>query len=416
LHAAGHGQDIGEDTPSNPQVPVTDAGSDSNVPASDSCTTWRHDSDLVRADLADRSCSTIAAKAFRYALCACDVLTSRAQLTSDAFDSARGPYMRPEPGAGIGSNGVLYVRAGAELTGTLAVGGTGIASLTGGSFHIGGNALVGGDLTFKEAEATFDRELWVGGNIATTGSAVHVARTLHQSPGSKLPGNIGASERTNSEEVVVDNPCPCADRRLLDFDALRQSFSTENDNASLGSLQAASLWHSAHIEWPCGRYLTQGGSATTALWVAHHTSVVFVDGDLDISGHLDVDLGTTGELDVLIAGRLTLQPGVQITATRVGALRIYVNGASVLPLVGGASLACNLYAPTSQLIVSEEQTLYGALLVSTLTATTPLSIHYDRAVLRASGGASSRLEPPCVMDSECQAPFLCVGGRCGLVQ
>jgi len=413
LPAAGNGQDTREDTPSMPQ---TDAGSDSNATASDSCTTWRHDSDLALADLADSSCSTIAAKAFRYALCACDVLTSRAQLTSDAFDSARGPYMRSEPGAGIGSNGVLDARAGAALSGTLVVGATGLASLTGGSFQIGGNALVGGDLVFKQAEATFDRELWVGRNIATTDSTVHVARTLRRSPESKLTGEIDASGGTSSEAVVVDDPCPCANRPLLDFDALRLSFSTNNDNASLGSPQAASLWYSSALELPCGRYLAQGGSATTARWVAHHTSVVFIDGDLEIAGHLAVDLGTTGELDVLISGQLTLQPGAQIAATRAGALRLYVNGASIVRVSGGASLACNLYAPTSQLLVSEEQTLYGALLFSTLTATAPLSIHYDRAVLRASGGAASCQEPACVIDSECRAPFLCVAGRCGLAQ
>ena len=357
------------------------------------------------------SCGSLAAETFRYNACACVSMVLSAPFTSDGLDSSRGPYVPAEPGAGLGSNRSFVATADLTLLGSLRVAGAGGATLMNGTAHIRGSASLEGPLTLSHTDAQLERDLWVGGNIVLSDSQVRVAGTLYQPPGRVFVGALSAGGGVMTRQVNVEPPCPCSGMLAQ----LGVMFAAADSDSAVITLPASALSDANGLTLSCGRYRVNGdGVIGASRWVVERAAVLIVAGDLEVDSRLEVELGERGELDVFVQGALRLQPGAQIATARPAALRFYVQAQSDLRLTGGARFTGNLYAPDSTLRVMEEQTFAASLVVRELFVDAPTTIHYDRAVLRPSGAANGCSDAACSTDTDCVAPLLCVGGRCGL--
>lgn len=340
-----------------------------------------------------QTCGTLASETFRYSACTCRTMQLSAAFTV-------------EGGAGLGSNRSFVASADLELPGSLRVAGSsGAVTLSGGTVHVRGNVSVNGALVLDRVVADLDRDLWLGGELLVANSQARIAGTIYQSAGHNVPADLTVANRV-TREVTVPEPCPCT-AALAQRGAMLVA--PEGDD-TLTTLSPSALSPAGPLTLSCGRYqVNTDGLVGEARWVVDGSAALVVTGDLEVTDRLDVDLGERGELDVFVLGSLRLAPGAQIATPRASGLRFYVQGSRPLLLAGGARFAGNLYAPDSNLVITEEQSFSGSLVVRVLAVEAATAIHYDPAVL--ADGCS---EVTCTTDAECAAPLLCHSGRCRL--
>lgn len=365
---------------------------------------------------------------FRYALCTCDGLAVSAPLMTDAFDSRDGPYTSGEGGGSLGTNGRFDISADVDVGGALVVGGDALqfgstdlrvrarlqsaGPLTGdGLLAVGGDAAVNGDLRVED--------LFVGGTVRTPPGATVEARNIDEAP------------RRESGAVTVPPPCDCAPERLLDVGALVDAHRTLNDNDAVGLSGDAltDLSADGRLTLPCGRYHVDRIEGEALTLEATGRVALFVDGDLAL-GELTIALDEGAEVDLFIAGNVLGQARWTLgdTSQPVG-VRIYVGGSGTLELAGGATFAGNVYAPRAELVTPASVEVFGSLFARRVVASGPLTVHYDRALLRgaegcpAPGPCESCLDcgnqacvdgtcGECTSDTDCCAPLVCAAGTC----
>jgi hypothetical protein len=375
----------------------------------------------------------LAAKAFRYALCTCDSLSTSDMLVTDSFSSAHGPYAPGGVSGAVGTNGAVTANGRVQVGGSLWVGGAaGVSAsslavatdlhdegLLGGmdTIAIGHDAFVDGDVTALN--------LSVGGTLTLPTAATLTVTGTNQ---------ITATARA---PVSVAPPCACDAADLVDIAGYVAAQRAFNHDADIGLDPAsfATVTADRRLTLPCGRFYLAGvgGQATASLTItATGRTALFVDGDLSLRGGLDVELAAGAELDLFVGGMLIVDGPLHLGApAEPSRLRVYVGSSLQLGQLG--VIGGNLYAPTGVLAVGGGVDAYGSVFVKHLQTAGVFSVHYDTDVLQAAarcpatdGGATScrtcddcgnqacvaGVCGACATDADCCAPLTCAAGAC----
>ncbi|AKF04612.1 DUF7305 domain-containing protein [Sandaracinus amylolyticus] len=356
----------------------------------------------------------LAEATFRFALCTCEGWVSAAPITTDSFASADGPYSSDRAGraGSIGSNGRIEFNAGADVSGAL---------WTLGGVHSSVDLRVGSDLR-SGAAVTCDNGLDVGRDayvdVSLRARTLRVGGTLTMPEGAPLettfPPTLGMERRV---PVATPPPCSCAPGDLLDVAALVAAHATDNDDAlvDFDPRELDGYTGDTTLTLPCGRlYLERvAGEGDLTLVVTGRTAL-FIAGDLSFNGEFTVLLeGPGAEIDMFVAGDLGAMRVLRIgDALRPAQARLYVGGAGNVSLSDNGFFGGNLYAPRAELVAAGELEVYGSAFVRRVSASGPVTLHYDTSVLRAADPCPPPTRPECTSCLDCRNQA-CVGGTCG---
>ena len=355
----------------------------------------------------------VAERVFRYAVCACESFEPVGSFVTDSFDSDADGTIT-DSGGPVGTNGTFSSTSTVDIGGTLSSAGLDEVTFVGSGIRVGGDLRAGGSVRLT-GEGAVARDARVVGDVAGIGS-FSIARDLHQPAGSTAVG-VRVGGDTITGPVSVAPPCPCGDD-VLDIGAIVAATATDNHNAEVDLAPDAytDLVSEHRITLPCGRFYLDGigGTGGLTLEVAGRTAL-FVGGDVNIAGSLNVELGPEGELDVFIAG--TLQGAGTLSfgdPERPAATRVYVGGAGEVSLQGTSAFVGNLYAPRAPISFTGESEIYGSVFGRRVEAAGSLGVHYDRAILEVGEDCPDTPPPTCDRCGDCPGGYTCGGdGTCG---
>ncbi|HKP57764.1 MAG TPA: hypothetical protein VJV78_13625 [Polyangiales bacterium] len=368
------------------------------------------------------SCNGIASQIFQHGFCACHNAIFSGGLITDAMDSGSSEH---PVSASVGVNEQFGMSGSADIGGSLIVAGRDGWSTSSGHFHVDGNLETNSNVSLSGIDIVFGRDAWVKGGISASG-LVDVNGDLYQPPGTRMPKVTIGGQRFE-RDFDIPAPCACDENEVLDIKAI-----VEAGVAQTGAKPGAALQPLARgtVDLDCGRIAAGPSSmaGTTTLKVPGRTAL-FIDGDLSIAGSFDVDVGTTGELDVFISGNISFAGvGTIGSRERPAAVRFYVGGDKAFTIAGSQVFAGNLYAPFATVTVAGSQELWGSLFVGSYVASGLQAMHYDSAILRVGneGKACDTPPPPpgrdtppppppppgCMVDLDCPSPQVCVAGNC----
>jgi len=347
----------------------------------------------------------IAEQTFRYALCSCGPATLQ-NLHTDTVDAVSSATSRF--GAAVGMTGNYAPGAAQDIGGSLDVSGDltlpGMSSING-DLEVGG-ALGGGD------RSSVARDAWIVGMVRLPGNGLWVARDLY-APDMQAPQGIQVGGTFHSQNFAMNAPCDCG---RLNIAAIVTQVHDQNDNAAitLPTDRLISVANTDDLLLPAGRFYLQGisGPGSATIHVSSRT-MLMIGGDVNIGG-LTFDVGSTGEIDVFIAGVLGQAGNIDFgSSNRPAASRYYVAGGQTINLP--SNLNGNLYAPTAQVASSNMNTyVHGSIFAASIFVNN-INIHYDAAIGNAAG---SSCEPvtSCGTSNDCTGGNACMGGVCGACQ
>ena len=377
--------------------------------------------------LPDGTCTgDVGKKTFLFAVCACSSMGISGTMRTDSVDSALGKSAGN--GASIGVTGALDTESDLTLQGSVYA--AGVGAVTAATFKRAGTITrdlrAGGPVRVDQAFRV-DGDLYAASDVGGAG-ALTCGGKAHVAPGHAAP-NVTATGGTVTEAVSVAPPCDCSNP--LDVAGLVSAFASRNDDAALGITSTTLVSApAAPLVLPCGRYYFDAiGGGHVALQLAGRTAI-FVAGNVSVTGLLQVTLAPSAELDLFIAGDLTLADAALGSTLAAARVRVYVGGANV-QIAGRAKLGTNLYAPRADVAIASDYEMSGALFVKSLALSGNFTIHYDEAILDTVGcqgdahgcatchdcaGAAPACKGgacvPCAVTADCCAPLQCVAGRC----
>jgi Stigma-specific protein, Stig1 len=375
------------------------------------------------------SCTgNLAQVSFRWALCSCTNLDISAPLTTDGYDSTKGP-----PDGGLGGS------VGCDLA----------------PVNWSQSVSVGGDLWSADA-GTFQPS----GPGSEVRSDLHLGGTISASSPFTVDDNAyvvgGVSGVTvlgaTSHPATIASPCDCAPQQLVPVTAIVAAHRPPNDdNGTLGLdpniVSADAGVGSLRIDLPCGNYYFANVRTSNPVTIFAHGHVgIYIDGDVTGAAPLAFQLDPTATLDIFITGTIDTSQLLTIGSPNYPALcRLYVGGTAKLAFSQNVNIGCNIYAADSQLVDwSATSAIYGSIFAGNFKASHDTFIHFDRGVL----GAGTECPPPgggsgsdggsatdggphcgscrdcgnqacvggtcasCVNDSDCCAPLQCSNGTC----
>jgi cytoskeletal protein CcmA (bactofilin family) len=365
----------------------------------------------------------IAEELFRFAICTCKDATVMGVLRTDSFDSALGPFDVPDD-----SGGAVGINRNMGMPGDIGIGGTTIVAGSNGVVlpgvtNINGDFKVQGSLKFAGTLAVA-RDLLVGGRLTNFGDA-NVGRDLYLGGAMVIPGLTNPNGNIIHGPVTVDPPCQCAADQVLDIPSIVTDAKTNNHNADADLDQDSLKVIIGHVELdlPCGRfYLTSVGGAGKLTITVQGRTALFVDGDFNLTGDLELDIGDEGELDVFVSGNLTLTGANDFgQQTRPSAVRFYVAGSKDVTITGATGFVGNLYAPQAKVVITGAADIYGSIFAGDFLSMGDTGIHYDRDILTVGEDCDDTPEDEnecvpageyCDVDADCCEPFVCKDGKC----
>jgi len=416
--------DAGMDAPVHP-----DAGSDSSADTSGFC------SGQGPVPLpGTNACLGDLANVFRFAACACDALDVSGKLTTDSFDSPGEGGVAGGDFASIAANGEVSTNSTTTIGGSVWSGGastqTGQAvTLRGGGtvlhdVQAGGPVEVGGKYVALG-------DVWSNGNVTLdTGAQLTVFGSVHVPAGDSATGVQGT---VVNGPVQVAPPCDCSSP--IDVGAVVAAFATNNDDASIGITAGTTLDGTVALQ--CGRYYVASMAGANVTLQVKGRVALFVSGDVNVTQSLTVQLATSAELDLFVAGNFAVMGSLAVgDANTAARTRLYVGGTTLTLSATATPLAANVYAPNATLQLAADLEMWGAIFAKTMQFSGAFTLHYDTSVLQLAqsgscapggttcktcndcGGATpaciSGTCAPCATNADCCAPLVCASGRCVL--
>jgi hypothetical protein len=368
---------------------------------------------------------------FRWALCSCTDLDISAPLTTDGYDSTKGP-----PDGGLGGS------VGCDLA----------------PINWSQSVSVGGDLWAADA-GTFmpsgpgsevRQDLQLGGSIKasspfTVDDNAYVVGTVS---GTTIKG-------TTTHPAAIPAPCDCAPQQLVPVAAIVAAHRPPNNDDSILGLDPNIVSSPGvgplRIDLPCGNYYFSNVDTSNSVTIFAHGHVgLYIDGDVTGSSPLAFGLDPTATLDIFVSGTIVTSQLFTVGSPNYPALcRLYIGGTAKLAFSQNVNIGCNIYAPNSQLVDwSATNAIYGSIFAGNFQASDNTLIHYDEAVLGAGsecpsgggggssgggsgsdggGGAGNQCGScrdcgnqacvggtcgKCTSRSECCAPLECLNGTC----
>jgi hypothetical protein len=231
----------------------------------------------------------------------------------------------------------------------------------------------------------------------------------------------------------IPPPCDCSNP--IDVASIVTSARTQNDNATIGLSESALHYPAAPLSLSCGRYYVADVSGGSVQLNINGRVALLVNGPLSVDNALRVDVAGDAELDLFVAGDVTIGNGATLGNLNAPArVRLYVAGQNV-QLGSSANIGANVYAPAAMVNLSSDLVMWGAFFANQFNLSGNFTIHYDTSVLGAAatgcapaGGTCRTCDdcagttPACIggqcvactNDRDCCAPLACNGGRCVL--
>lgn len=370
----------------------------------------------------------VAQTSFTWGLCSCVDAQLTAETLIDGWNSTQGPYKTGVMGGGLGVNHVVSASSKDDIWGPLwaaASSGTAVTMSSQSTVHhdFQSGAGVTADLACK-------KDAYVGGNIV---GPFDVTQTLYQ-PASASRQNVTYGKLV-TQPVTVAPPCDCTNK--IPVGAYVAFAKTTNDDASIG-LDPAILAKPnapARIDLPCGSYYLTGFSLPgSSAIVVHGKTAIFIDGDIDTSGFLEITLDTTmaSELDVFVSGTITSSSQFKFGSPNTPALaRLYIGGTSTFAMSSQMVIAGEVWVGNAPVDWTSQTDMFGAIFAGDFTATAKLNLHHDQAIDQVG----SPCNPPdagtcgsckdcgnqacingtcgaCTSSAQCCPPLVCQGGTC----
>jgi len=243
----------------------------------------------------------IGKKVFLFAICSCTTLSTQTQVDPDSMDASK-PGM-PLAGGSIGINGDYTSTAPNDIQGALSVGG----KLSTQNSHnvlqnmtVAGTSNVGSPATAK-SDAYLGAEVTGPQNFLTVSGKMYTPVTANVNQVNELGGWA-------ITPVTVPPPCDCTNQ--VDIAGIVAAFKGTNDNFTNMILPDALTSMPSlpkDITLPCGRYYFDGivvnNSATLHL---QGRTVLAIDGNIQMSGPLTIELAEGAELDMFVTGTVFL--------------------------------------------------------------------------------------------------------------
>jgi hypothetical protein len=357
----------------------------------------------------------LAQTTFTWALCSCGDVSVEQGLTTDAYNSTQGAYTPGGHGGAVGLDGRY------DCQGTTDVGGTlwsseaqGIATQGTVAVH---QELHDGGPFVTAASATVAGNGYVDGNVEAA-AATSFGGTLYAPASAMIEGPITYGALAQ-QPVTVPPPCACDASQILPIANIVSAAAASNDDASIGldANALSTLTAPTRLDLPCGQfYLSSIGSSSSLTIVAHGHTALYVGGDVELQGELDVTLDPDATFDVFVTGSVGSQGDMHLGALAYPALfHLYIGGTNMLALQGGLRFAGGLYAANAAAELGGGAEIYGALFVGSFAAMDAAALHYDNALTDV--GTTTCGSPPatCTTCGDC-GNQACVGGKCGACQ
>jgi len=364
----------------------------------------------------------IGKKVFLFAICSCTTLTSQNTVNTDSMDASK-PGM-PLAGGSVGTNGDYWSSAPNDIQGALVVGG----KFTSMNSHnvlqnmtIANTALVG-------APATAQSDAYLGAEVTGTPDNLTVSGKMY-TPVTTNVNQVKDLGGFSITPVTVPPPCDCSDP--VDIAGIVAAFKNNNDNLTnmfLPDTFTVSPNVSKDVTLPCGRYYFDGivvnNPATIRL---QGRTVLAIDGNINMSGPLTIELADGAELDMFVTGTVFLNNAAKIgLKTSPKSTRIYIAGNDVT-MTGQLELAANFYLPNAVFNITNDLEMWGALFAKQINSSGKVRVHYDEGILKIPGcqggdepckdcGDCVNPNPacggdgtcgPCTKDQDCCAPLIC---------
>ena len=394
----------------------------------------------------------IAQDTFRFGVCSCETVEVGSILDIDAFDSTMGPYGGTNifDDGSLGVNGLLAISGKLTARGSVFVHGGGFA--VGPSSDVTGTVYANGDAFQSNSSTHIGRNAFFNGSVT---GRFDIDGTL------KVPATATVSAQVQTASIArgpiqTVAPCPCAPDEILDVAALTAWAANNNDNESPPIVLTSTTWSTgegpASINLPCGRYYVTAIDAPNGLTVqAEGRVVLFVDGDMNISGPLSIQTSTDAEVDLFVAGDLAVSSSARFgSSERPAKTRTYVGGTNEIDLGASSVFGGNLYAPRALVRFGAAAEIFGAVFARVVDFEAAARVHFDRAirtqgedcedggvpmdggspdggspdggtpdgsVMIPDGGVGRDAGPrdggpECTEDIDCPAPELCIDGIC----
>jgi hypothetical protein len=379
----------------------------------------------------------VAQTTFINSLCTCKDLALAGYLRTRGFNSNNGPYTPgvDEGGAAVGVNNDYTQSVGdTDVGGSMAIAGPDSMKLVGymrirGDLRLAGVSQVAGG-------TDVDRDAWFGDNFTDLGP-VNVGRNLHHT-GSVIGIPVSVSGTNTKQSVSVNPPCPCTAADILDVQAIVDRGRADNDNVLNGIDPGVlkSVIGTEELTLPCGRYYFDEISGIGQIVVHVNGRVaIYVGGLVTTLGSLKFEMGPKGEMDMFIAGDLTVTGGCSFgSKDRPAATRIYVGGSGDVQLIGGSGFVGNVYAPHSKVTAVGYAEVWGSVVAGDFASPGYAQFIYDRAITTVGQDCppvNGSCRPcgvctngtacvndkcgPCTNDSDCCSQNTCDNGKCEAV-
>jgi hypothetical protein len=289
----------------------------------------------------------------------------------------------------------------------------------GGDVSVGGIYQVGGDL-------------FAAGNVTIQSGSLSVVGTVTVPSGDSANG-VTAGGGVVHGPVLIAAPCDCSSP--LDVASLVAARKTSNDDAAIGLATTALEHPTGPVPLPCGQYYVDGIQGGTVTIDVQGRVALFVGGDLSVTQDFEVALDPGAELDLFIAGGVSIQGTTSLGDVKgPSRMRVYVAGTG-FTLSANASIGANLYAPSAVLQLASSFEMWGAIFAHDLQFSGDFTLHYDTSVLKVPGctppgtpcktcddcsGATPSCKAgtctACATSADCCAPLECdsTTGRCRL--
>ncbi len=341
---------------------------------------------------------------FGHALCLCGALEDVGQgLRTRSYSRTFGE----DSGHGhVGINGQMDVIGYARVGGDLDVGGRvgGIGTIiTQGDFQSGGE--LGGIGSYAVSG-----DARVNGNVGGLGY-VKILGDLYTNGAVQTIGYVDYTALGGSFPYEAGyTPCGCSPQEIIDVAAEVRAAGTRNDNGLLpnGGIGAR------EVVLREGDYYFQ---TADALIGAARIDVegrvrLYVDGDIDSLGHLELNLAPYAELELWVAGSVRTIGNIRFAReedARARAFKLYVGGPEAAVLqVGNARFYGAIYAPTADIGFVGNLQIFGSVVANNIRGAGNLDIFYDTDITVADDCIDDHPDP--ADDPECKDDDQCADG------
>lgn len=309
---------------------------------------------VIAAAAGDGRLADLAAAAQDQALCTCTGLAAADRLRVEGGDAL--------------VDGAMSLQAAGEFGGALRVADAAGLMLGPAPLTVGASLTVGGPLLGGESTVTVVGDARVGGRVQLRGLVVGGDLVLDDDVQLAIAGG-SPPPVTRQAPAATTLACPCTAGERLASDGAAFDAATSPEPLDTAAAEAVTL------DRDCAVYRLDDGAPLPATVLVQQSSLLLVDGDLQLGRGLQVEVAEGAALDLLVRGNLLVDGPLQLGSLGTGGhVRVFIGGSGTIELREGGHLRGLLHAPAAELVLPAPLHVEGQLLVRRLAASAALTI------------------------------------------